>query len=219
MRPRNVALILVFLVAATASGQGPRPLDPLTEDEQNRARAAAFKDPRVQQLVRVGEAESVVDFIAYKAPGRTRGEDNAPQGRYADVTITLPAGGGGVRALVDLSANAVIEVVRVSESSVGLMSSDIQRAWSLAQQNDRVRGALSSRNFRVAPPGARARITADGNFVEGLRTVGDYPPGCNVDRCIVLLFREGLRHRDVGEVIVNLNTRQVYYQPSRRERR
>lgn len=208
----STLFLILMATVLTAQTRRPLPLDPLTPEEEELARATALNDRRVRELVGDNpDPTPSIQFIAYKPPGR---QDNTPAGRHADVVFALEPGRGAVRVLVDVPGKRVVDVVRVSEMSTGISQRDINAAITLAIRDARVIAALggaeTARSFHVAVEPDARRVTA-GNIVEALRTIGDYPPDCNVHRCMVLLFRRGGHYlNDAGDVIVDLNTQQTY---------
>ena len=201
----------LFLIATVAYGQPtqPLPLDPLSAEEREAATSLARADARVRELLGGGRTRQIyTDFIAVK---RARTPAEEPSGRYADVLFYRYDRDLGVRALVDLVARTVVDVVRVNGQSVPINNEEVEEAARLALADPRVPrlfgGAMPS--FRVATrPATREDINTP--RIEALRVLGtsaDDP--CYRHRCIVLFFRVDNRYVNINRVVVDMTTQTV----------
>ena len=218
--PLFTALVTGTLVLATfvsfAQAQEPLPLDPLTQREREVATRIAQGDARVKELLGNKTRLIYTEFIAVKRgetrrPAGTAQAEEPRAGRFADILFVRYDTNVGVRVLVDLAAQRVAEVVRVSGRSVPINSDEVEVAARLALADPRVVRLLGAQanTFRVARAPATAR-EAGGNRIEGLRTLGAAPNDpCYEHRCIVLFFRQANRYIRLNEVVVDLTTQIV----------
>ena len=198
----------VFIVAATTNAQ-PLPLDPLTPEEREVATSVAQADVKVRELLGGGRTRRIyTDFIAVKREG-VRGDE--PSGRYADVLFYRYDRDIGVRALVNLIARSVIDVVRVNGQSVPINNEEVEEAARIALADPRVLRLFGGTipPFRVATRPA-TREDAESARIEGLRLLGssaDDP--CFRHRCILLFFRVNNRYVNVNRVVVDMTSQSV----------
>jgi hypothetical protein len=217
-----VAQAVMFAATALAQPAGPLPLDPLTPAERELATRLAESDPRVKELLGSRSRRVYTEFIAVKrgegpTTGVARPAEAPPAGRFADVLFIRYDTNVGVRVLVDLEAQRVIEVARVSGKSVPINSDEVQEAARLALADARVVRLLGDQanTFRVATGPATVRETAE-NRIEGLRTLGTVGGDpCSDHRCIVLFFRQANHYIRLNQVVVDLTTQRVIVQGGR----
>jgi hypothetical protein len=186
----------------------PLPLDPLTAEEEARARQVAESDGATRELLGTGACPVYVLSIAPKLTP----SDDEPRGRHADVLYMRRDQQFGVRALVDLSSGRVVAQDRVAARSVPIGVCDAQQALEVARGSEQLRGLLQTDagGFRVLT-GPLTRDSAQSNYVQALRHTGAGPEDpCSVNRCVYLVFNSGGRMilRD-QEVLVDLTARQV----------
>jgi hypothetical protein len=215
----NFAVVPLAIVATAMLAQEPRrplPLDPLTSEERGRALTIARENGRVRELIGPNEELETIytEFISVK-----RDQSGEPRGRYADVLFYRFDQNIGIRALVDLEVNGVTDIARVPGKSVPLGAADVERAARLAQEDPQVRALFGEQlsSFRVLT-GPITRESQEGNFIEGLHTVGvrtDDP--CTTDRCVTLLFSAGDRYLfNDRSITVDLTKRRVMLRGGRR---
>jgi hypothetical protein len=213
IRRATTVVFLLALAAATARPQGkPLPLDPLTSQERELASSVARTDTRVREFLGSRRSRQIyVDFIAVKGTRETDARRDEPSRRYADVLFYRYEDNLGVRALVDLEARSVVDVVRVNGASVPINSEEVEEAARLALADPRVLRLFGGRmpSFRVAThPAAREEVNSD--RIEGLRTLGTTSEDpCSRHRCIVLFFRSRNRYVHLNQVVVDLTSRTV----------
>jgi len=118
-----------------------------------------------------------------------------PSGRFAEVLIHVDPDGGGIRALVDLTAARVIDAVRLPEQSVPIGQSDIELAAQIALDDQNLRRLLGNQidmfHFLKGPVTPESE---SGNLIEGLHTIGVGDDPCSKHRCVVLLFSSNGRY-------------------------
>jgi len=212
----SLAIFVVLLFTTSARVQEkPLPLDPLTPQERELATKTARADARVREMLGNGRTQQITaDFISVKRTQETEAQKDQPSHRYADVLFYRYDGDLGVRALVDLDASAVVDVVRVNGESVPIATEEIEEAGRLALADARVvrlfGGSLPA--FQVASrPASQDDINRD--RIEGLRTLGASPSEpCYRHRCIALFFRIKNQYVHLNEVVVDLTSQQVHVQ-------
>ncbi|MEO8036889.1 MAG: hypothetical protein ABI837_20845, partial [Acidobacteriota bacterium] len=188
----GVLLLLVSTVGA-AQPTAPLPLDPLTPEEVRVAERVVREDGRVRELAGPNGRLIYVQFISVKRGSPASPEANEPTGRSAEVVLHNDANGGGVRALIDLTAGRVVDAARMPEASVPISTSDVEMAVQLALADPSVRRLLGERaqTFHVLS-GALTEESLSGNYIEGLHTVGVLSTDpCTRERCVILLFNSG----------------------------
>jgi hypothetical protein len=208
------ALIATFATSALTQPTRVLPLDPLTPAEREVAARLAETDPRVKELLGTRSRRIYTEFIAVKRGATPTTGEEPPSGRFADVLFIRYDTNVGVRALVDLEAQRVVEVARASGSSVPINADEVQEAARLALANAAVVRLLGDQagSFRVATGPATEREAAE-NRIEGLRTLGTVAGDpCSEHRCIVLFFRQANRYIRLNQVVVDLTTQRVIVQ-------
>lgn len=210
---RSFLVSLLFVCAALrAQDYKPLPLDPLTDSERARAETIARADSRVRPFL-AGRTQLIyVEFLAVKRD-ESREE---PTRRHADVLFYGYESNSGLRVLVDLAANSVVDTAKVAGTSVPISQAEIEEAVQIALGSSAVRRLAGSRlsTFRGATNDRSIQ-----NRIEGLRTLGAGPTDpCTTGRCVELFFRTGERGRNrylfLHQVIVNLTTRETAVLPS-----
>src|SRR5437763_956567 len=133
-----LCLMAVSLFAQTQPAAVPQrvlPLDPLTPAERAAGEELARANGKVKEFLARGRTRLIYsDFIAPKL----NAAQTEPSGRYADVLFYRYDDDAGLRALVDLSARAVVDVVPVSGRSVPLTADEVEEAARLALANSEV---------------------------------------------------------------------------------
>ena len=177
--------------AIAQATQPPQALDPLSRDERALAERLARADSRAVELLGPEARLASLEFLAMKGAAT-----DAPV-RHADALFARPDGDYGVRAIVRLGADAaVVEVQRVSASSVPMTQADIDQAWAIAL-------ADSAYTARLGRDVSRMRV-------EGLRIFSeDRTDPCAAGRCFYLIVRDGPYYVSGASVIVDLATRRV----------
>ncbi len=192
----------------------PRPLDPLTTEEEKIAEQVALEDSRVRELLGTGRRKLVsVSLFTLKPPSTERPPDTGGRpawlGRYAEVVFFRYEGESGVRAVVNLEHRKVIEAGRVESRDVPLDETDVSEALGLALRDAEVVKALGAEASRYR---AQVKVgAAAGRYVvQGLRVLGaEESDPCWSHRCLRLLFREGDVYRSEPIVIVDLTAQKV----------
>jgi Cu2+-containing amine oxidase len=206
--------IVGFLVASMAMAQEkPQlPLDPLTPEEARAAERVVTQDARVRELVGGNGRVIYVQFIAVKQKSSTPQTPAEPSGRFAEVLLHIDPSGGGIHALVDLTAGRVIDVVKVAEASVPIGVSDVELAAQIALADPALQRLLGERakSFHVLT-GPVTADNANGDIIEGLHTIGASPNDpCTTHRCVVLLFSSGGRYLfSEQQITVDLTSRKL----------
>ena len=206
--------LLLFHLATAAYPQDspPLPLDPLTPQEREAARSLAIENVKIRAFLGTSRSREIyTDFIAVKRTAETDIYKDQPRRRHAEVLYYRYDNDLGVRALVDLEARTVVEVVRVNGTSVPINTEEIKEAADLALADTRVKQLFLGKmpEFHVATQPATAEDMST-NRIEGLRTVGVSPNDpCFRHRCIVLFFRTGNRYVQMNRVVVDLTSQRV----------
>jgi hypothetical protein len=210
----------LFLAALRLDAQGaPLPLDPLTSQERELGGTIARANPTVREFVGAGRSRQInVDFIGVKTAGETDAQSDIPSRRHAEALFYNYDRDQGLRVLVDLTGQRVLDVVRVPGRSVPINRDEVALAARLALANARVVRLFSDRMpaFRVATrPAARAELQLP--RVEGLRIVeGRRSDPCYRHRCVMLFFRVANRYVQMNRVTVDLTTQRVLVRESER---
>lgn len=215
MRPFRVLCALCLfalpLSAQTALPTFPQrvlPLDPLTPQERALGEEVARANGAVKEFLARGRTRMIYsEFISVKREAA----QTEPSGRFADVLFYRYDDDAGLRALVDLTARAVLDVVPVPGHSVPLTADEVEEAARLALASTDVARLLGENagSFRPAR-GPATREQLNDNRIEGLRTLGSTPADpCTRDRCVVLFFRTRNRYIAMNRVVVDLTTRRV----------
>ncbi|HEV2853475.1 MAG TPA: hypothetical protein VHC97_11790 [Thermoanaerobaculia bacterium] len=209
-RAARIAFFAFFAAAAVRpqSAPAPLPLDPLTPEERQAASSIAYADARVSSFLGSGRNRQIyADFISVKWGSAS----DQPSGRYADVLFYRYVDDLGIRALVDLTAGAVLDVAHVNGESVPITTEEVQEAANLALADPRVAQLFGG----TVPPfvvatGPATEEDLNTNRIEGLRTVASSTEDpCFQHRCIVLFFRMNNRYVHMDEVVVDLTTQTV----------
>jgi len=214
MKRRLWPAILLFFapVLAIAQQPSPMPLDPLTPDEVRVAQRVAAEDSRLREWGAGKSRLIYVQFISVKPPSAERQRQSEPSGRFAEVLLHIDPAGGGVRALVDLTAGRVIDAVRLPEQSVPIGQSDVELAAQIALADPAFRRLLGEQatSFHVLT-GPVTRESESGNLIEGLHTIGVGPADpCSTHRCVVLLFSSNGRYLfQEQQITVDLSARKL----------
>lgn len=199
--------------------QQQRPLDPLTDDERQKAARIAQDDTRSRTMLGAGRQRVIsVELADVKPPEAATARPEDPDrplqtARLAEVLYFNYERNEGVRVVVDLSGSRVREVSRLDANGVPLAFEEIEEAAALALRNAELRSLLgpSAERYRaVHPDRDRERDGDDAYRVEGLRIVATGPGDpCYRHRCVSLLFRRGQEYLTYTEVTVDLTSKRV----------
>jgi hypothetical protein len=201
------------------AADSPLPLDPLTDEEQRIAERIATADVRVHKFLGDSGRLIYVQFISVKPRAASGDAPSEPSGRYAEVLFHIDPDRGGVRALVDLTASQVADVVQLPEQSVAINQTDVELAARIALADAQVRKLLGDRAdaFRVLTNPLTAD-NANSDYIEGLRTVGVAPDDpCTKHRCVILFFSSKNRYLLADqEILVDLTAKKTIVRPRNR---
>ncbi len=206
-------LFLFFLAGAIPllAQQPPRPADPLTQAEIDRATAAAMKTATARLTGERLEVVSV-ELANVKPAGRSTRDAADEIGRHAIVTVFGYARNEGLAVLVDLRSMATVNFASVAPQAVPLGPREVDAAARLALANDQVRRLARADQASFVVEGTQSR-TASRNVIEGLRVIAGNPADpCSVDRCVDLFFRVNDRYIVGSRVTVNLTRQTVSVQ-------
>lgn len=221
-----MAVILFLAAAATAQVQppprnppapaqlGPRPADPLTAEERERAVNVAREEAlRRNELQREQFSFVGVELVVLKSDAQ-RPPEPARSMRHAAVLFYRYDRSDGLQVLVALNNGQVRSLERVRGESVPVGREEVERAAELALRDVAVTRLLgdSARTFKVG-----IAQSAQENTIEGLRVLGADPDDpCSRQRCVDLFFRVGGNYIAGNRVLVNLSTRTVRVTSTRR---
>lgn len=212
------ALALLLTPSHNAYSQQPKPFDPLTPDERERAARIATGDERTRAMLSRGKQRLISVELADDKPDeslRTRREDPdraAQTGRFAEVVYFRYETNDGVRVLVDLYGNRVNNVSQLDARGVPLAFEEIEEAAALALRDRSLRSLLGSSADRYRAVRSDADNPDDESAlrVEGLRLLTSSPNDpCWQHRCISLLFRRGREYLTYTDVTVDLTKQTV----------
>ena len=201
-------------------------LDPLTVQEKQSAENVASADARVSKLLGTGRRQLVsVELFPVKPPAEQMAAAAAGRqialNRYAEVIFLRYEREAGVRAIVDLTKQSVIEVTQIAADQVPLTETDLAEAARLALADPEVSRALGADASRFRPESSAERTKtpqAEQYVIEGLpvRASRRGDP-CWRHRCLQLLFRTGDAYLMKPVVVVDLTSHQVRVQKARTE--
>jgi len=213
-----IAMFLVLIPVLVTAQQPspmqplpPMPLDPLTPDEVRLAQRVTGEDSRLHEWAGGNGRLIYVQFISVKPASPQPQRSIEPSGRFAEVLIHVDPDGGGIRALVDLTAAHVIDAVRLPEQSVPIGQSDVELAAQIALDDPNLRRLLGNQadmfHFLKGPV---TRESESGNLIEGLHTIGVGDDPCAKHRCVVLLFISNGRYLfQDQQITVDLSARKL----------
>lgn len=193
---------------------GPRPADPLTAEERERAVNVAREEAlRRNELQREQFSFVGVELVVLKSDAQRPPEPD-PSMRHAAVLFYRYDRNDGLQVLVALNNGQVRSLERVRGESVPVGREEVERAAELALRDAAVTRLLgdSARTFRVGIAQSDRE-----NTIEGLRVLGAGPEDpCSRQRCVDLFFRAGGNYIAGNRVLVNLSTRTVRVTSTRR---
>ena len=211
------ALALATLAFAQERPQppGPRPADPLTDAEREKAVSIAREDGVHRgQLSKEKYSLVGVELVVLKDSAAKTAPEPDPAMRHASVLFYRADHNDGLQVLVDLNGGRVRESKTVRGESVPIGREEVERAAQIALRSDEVTKLLGAAtdSFHVGI----ARSDED-NTIEGLRAVGADPQDpCTRQRCVDLFFRVHGNYVAGRRVTVNLSTSAVRVQSTKR---
>jgi len=211
---------------STENPQGGMPMDPLTPRERAAAEKAVLAHPPAMEALGNGRRQLIsVELWTMKPDAAKMSAAAAGQrielGRFAEVILLrYEPEEVGVRAIVDLTQNKVIDLSRIPGEQVPQTPADLEQAAKLALANSEVQKALGPEADRYRPdiPGVQHAANGEARLIQPLplRSADEKDP-CWKHRCMQLLFRRGDAYLVSPTVIVDLTTGQVRLERSSHE--
>ncbi len=238
--PLSLLFLTLVLIAAAASQsknpnepnnssenpQGGMSMDPLTPRERAAAERAVLAHSPAMEALGKGRRQLIsVELWTIKPDAAKMSEAAAGHrvdlGRFAEVILLrYEPEEVGVRAIVDLTQNKVIDLSRIPGEQVPLTPADLEQAAKLALANPEVQKALGPAAGRYRPdlPGISRPADGEDYLIQPLPLrSGDEKDPCWKHRCMQLLFRRGDAYLVSPTVIVDLTTSQVRLERSSHE--